>query len=338
MNIFNLFLLLYMGQTLGSVPYKGLYLSPYKIRDENLLNQLMVWADSGLINTLVVDVKTDFGFLVYNSNIPLAKKIRANRGLINLKEFVKRIKSHGLRLIARIVVFKDPYLAQYKDYGIRDIKRGGIWKDAAGNAWVDPYNEKVWEYNIEIAKEVLEAGFDEVQFDYVRFPTDGEVWNCLYPKYKKGKSKQDAICGFLKKAREGIKKKIGVDVYGYAMWRVLLLEGQDIKRMGRYVDYICPMLYPSHFAPSFKRELNEFWRVYWIYYDSIKNGQALLNKTDTEIIPYIQGFDYKSPGFGPDYIYNQIRASLDAKAKGFFIWNIKGDYKPAFYALRWLKN
>lgn len=315
--------------------YKGLYLSPYVAHNRGYVARLL--EKSHLFNTLVVDVKFDDGFLVYPSRLPLARAIGASQNWIDLAEFVKQAKAHNLRLIARIVVFKDSYLAKHGNLGGRDAKTGALWQDEAGNNWVDPYSETVWDYNIAIANEVLAFGFDEIQFDYVRFPTDGDVWNCIFYHRSNNMTKEEAIAGFLKRARAKIPAPISVDVYGYATWRVLTLEGQDLSRMGRFVDYVCPMLYPSHFAQSFKRERDEFWRSYWIYYDSVKSAQVLLKDTNARVITYVQGFNYKSPWFGPDYIHTQILAAKDAGASGFFIWHAGGDYSTALEALKWVK-
>jgi hypothetical protein len=315
--------------------YKGLYLGPYVASNRSYVAKLL--EKSHLFNTLVVDVKTDFGFLVYSSQLPLAKAIGANQNLVDLPELIKSAKAHNIRLIARIVVFKDPYLARYGSYGGHDARTGGLWEDEAGNSWVDPYSPEVWEYNIKIANEVLALGFDEIQFDYVRFPTDGDVWNCIFYHRTQNMTKEDAIAGFLKRARSEIRAKISVDVFGYAAWRVLLLEGQNLAKIGKYVDYVCPMLYPSHFAPDFKRERDEFWRSYWIYYDSVRSAEGFLRDTPTRVVTYVQGFNYKSPWFGPDYIHTQILGAKDAAALGFFIWHAGGDYRTAFEALEWLK-
>lgn len=318
--------------------YRGIYLNPYRAADPRYLERVLEAAEEGLINALVVDVKTDFGYLSYESKIELARRIGAIRPILDLPRFVEKVKARGLRLIARVVLFKDSYLAKYRNYGVRDARTGEIWKDAADNCWVDPYSTEAWEYNIKIAQEVLELGFDEIQFDYIRFPTDGAVEHCFYPHLKKGDKKEDAIVGFLKRARSSITAPIQVDLFGYAAWRVLLLEGQNLARMGEFADCICPMLYPSHFSSDFYREGDEIYRSYWLYHDSVLNARRMLKTPNVRIVPYIQGFNYRSPGFGPEYIYAQIRGALDAGAQGFFIWNAGGEYGAAFEALRWVQK
>ncbi len=315
--------------------YKGLYLSPYVAHNRSYVARLL--EKSHLFNTLVVDVKFDDGFLVYPSKLPLARSIGASQNWIDLVEFVKQAKAHDLRLIARIVVFKDSYLAKHGSLGGRDAKTGGLWQDQAGNNWVSPWSEEVWDYNIAIANEVLGFGFDEIQFDYVRFPTDGDVWNCGFSGRKAAWTKEDAIAGFLQKASAEIHAPVSADVYGYATWRVLALEGQNLSKMGKYADYVCPMLYPSHFAGSFKRERGEFWRSYWIYYDSVKNAKDFLKDTPARVVAYVQGFNYKSPWFGPDYVLAQILGAKDAGASGFFIWHAGGEYGTALQALEWFR-
>ncbi len=297
------------------------------------VERLMKFSEKGVINSLVIDVKDDFGYIRFPYDGKLAKKIGAVKPILNIDSLVKLKKKYNIKLIARIVLFKDGKLSNYKNYGVQR-KGGGIWRDQGGAFWCDPYNEKVWKYNVDIANKILEMGFDEVQFDYVRFPTDGDVWNCIFPSMDR-RTKGEVIEGFLDYARSHVKGKLSVDIFGYATWRELPLEGQEVGRMSNYIDYVCPMLYPSHFSSRDGAWLPKFLREFWIYYISVERARKKIreNNPSCKIVVYVQGFDYKAPHFSPDYIYYQIKGALLAGSDGFFVWNARGDYSVTLKAL-----
>ncbi len=316
---------------------RGIYLNPQRARDRAYLNKVLSWCDSGYINTVVVDLKNDAGLLVYPSENETARKIKAVRGFIDLDTLVKLTREHNLKLIARLVVFKDDRLAKYKNFGIKHA-RGGLWRDDGGYHWVNPYSEEVWEYNLSIVRELLNKGIKSIQFDYVRFPTDGNLSTCRYPVVKG--ERDEAICGFLKRAQEIVKAQggeIGACVFGYTIWKTLKKEGQDIAKMSRHVDYLYPMLYPSHFSPNFKREIDDVWRSFVIYYESLARVRPVVAES-AGIVPYIQGFDYRSPQYGADYIYAQMFGSVVGGADGFIVWNSRGAYGFSAPALRWARS
>lgn len=316
--------------TLEAKPlYRGIYLSPYTARKDWLIERILAAADKGDLNTVVVDMKDDFGYLRYPSNNRIAKGLGAVRPIFEVDSFLARMHSHGVNVIARMVCFKDDQASRYSTFGVRR-SGGGLWKDAGGAYWLNPFDEKTWEYHASIAAELVEMGFDEIQLDYVRFPTDGDVGNCVFYS-REGKIKEEAIEGFLERMREAVDAPLSADVFGYAAWRTLKLEGQELARMAAHVDYVCPMLYPSHFSSRFLG--GEPYRDFWVYYTSVQSAAKLMGDADAGIVTYVQGFSWKAPGFGPDYIFEQMLGTLTAEADGFFIWNASGKYLPAFQAL-----
>ena len=299
----------------------------------------MKYAKDGIINSFVIDVKDDFGYIRFPYSGKIANRIKAVRPILNIDSLLKLKKIYEVKLIARIVIFKDYKLSSYKNYGILR-KGGGLWKDQGGASWCDPYNEEVWEYNVDIANEILKLGFDEVQFDYVRFPTDGDIWNCIFLSTDH-RSKGEVIADFLKYARKKIKGKLSIDIFGYATWRELKVEGQEVGMMSNYVDYICPMLYPSHFSSRDGSWLPKFLREFWIYYISVERAKKRIKENNNplcQIVTYIQGFDWKANHFSPDYLYYQIKGSLLSGSNGFFVWNAKGDYRITLNALKTWKE
>ena len=309
--------------------YTGVYLNPFVASKSYKVNEILNAAKKGLINTVIIDMKDDFGNLRFNSKNPIAQKVNAVKPLFNVREMLDSLHAYNIRVVARLVCFKDGKAAHYSNYGITD-KEGGLWYDYGKMAWMDPYNKKVWDYLYSIMNELYEIGFDEIQLDYVRFPTDGALSRCRYPSWN-GK-KEEAIAGFLKYINTKREFPIQIDVFGYACWYVLKREGQDISKMTPYVDIVSPMLYPSHFAPQFQKYVDDNYRSYYIYFLSIKHGMSMASKS-VKFIPYIQAFGWKAPLFGEDYIILQMMGALEAGAEGFFFWNAGGNYTVLFNAL-----
>jgi hypothetical protein len=335
----NLCVILALSQIFYTNPdsiIRGIYINPYQANNKNYLEKIFVKADSGLINAIVVDFKSDYGFLSYASNIELAQKIGAIKRYIDVDYLIKNAALHNLKLIARIVCFRDDYLSQYKKYAIFDDS-GEIWTDKKGLAWTNPYKNEVRDYLLEITKEIVNLGIKSIAFDYIRFPTDGDVKRIRLTNVKGPRS--TPIIEFLKKVRNklGNEVEIGVCVFGFAVWYNLRTEGQDIEKMGEHIDILYPMLYPSHFHRNFKKEVNEYWRNYWIYFDSVKEA-IKKSPLSTKITPFIQGFDLRAESFGGEYIFSQINGTLSGMADGFIIWNARCNYSTSWNALLWASN
>ena len=317
-------------------PYQGIHLSSVgAARIDEFLEKI----DKTGLNCIVVAFKEAYGTVDYNTEVKFAKLIGARYSIINIDTLVKKCKAHRIYLIARIVVFKDSVLAHYNDgqFAIKE-QGGGIWKDNRGRVWVDPYSRKAWQYNIEIAKELAGKGVDEIQFDYIRFPSSKRLESAYFSYKRQGDSREKALLEFLRRAREEL-IPFGVivsgDVYGYTIWLERLEgEGQNLERMSQHLDVVYPMLYPSHFHEEFKWAENPRDREYDILYESLTRAKERVGKN--KFVAYIQGFNLKSPGFGPDYIMNQIEAVRDANALGFIVWNARNDYKALWECLKTL--
>jgi len=226
-----------------------------------------------------------------------------------------------------MVVFKDQRLFQAFDtkYAIKDGATKKAWRGNPKEYWVDPYSEFVHSYNIAIAKEAQKAGFDEVQFDYIRFPTDGPVHRCVYTfKPTNGIYKYEAIAAYLRSAKQVLHVPISVDVYGFTVWYEFgQWLGQDIEAMASIVDVLCPMVYPSHYGRKFFDGSIDSGDYYAIVTES--NRRALM-KSQAYVRPYLQAFKMLSPGWGYDYIQKQIQACSDVGVQGYILWNAGRDY------------
>ncbi|UCD05479.1 MAG: hypothetical protein JSV98_10290 [candidate division WOR-3 bacterium] len=313
---------------------RGIYVNPYQANKSAYWDKIFSMADSGFINAVVVDFKSDYGFLTYASELELPGKINAIKKHFDIATLVENTTKHNLKLIARIVCFRDNYLARHKKFGIKNDS-GEIWVDKKNMAWTNPYDKGVQDYLLEITEEIVAQGVNAVAFDYVRFPTDGDVARIRLTKVKG--SRVDVIAGFLEKARQEIEAEIGICVFGFSVWHPLRTEGQDIERLGEFVDVLYPMLYPSHFGRNFKNEETESWRNYWIYFDSVSEAFEQLSSA-VKVIPFIQGFEYRAKNYGADYVFSQMNGVLSARGDGFIIWNARSDYSICWRALEWARN
>lgn len=197
--------------------------------------------------------------------------------------------------------------------------------------WVDPYSEEIWEYNVAIAREIIARGFDEVQFDYIRFPTDGEnLGDAFYRWRDPGMDMESALMSFLGYARRNIEAPISIDIYGANGWfRSGVRTGQDVELLSRYVDVICPMFYPSHFEQDFLAQPPEELRPYRIYYLGTLRNTYIARKR-VVVRPYVQAFflnvRYDRKWYNPDYVRRQVEGVRDSVNLGLTFWNNIGRY------------
>lgn len=279
-------------------------------------------------NAVVIDVKDDHGII----NAPIESKTARELGAIretNIKDIIKQLHARGIYVIARNVTFKDKkmYEASGGKYAIWDKFSNSPWVGLPRERWCDPYSKFVRDYNIEIARETAKLGFDEIQFDYIRFPTDGPTGRCLYRYREKDDTFKSEILGdFLQQARRETGVPVSVDIYGFNAWyRFGNIIGQDIQFLSRFVDAIYPMVYPSHFGATFYDRYSHSDRPYWIVRDSAIRS-VYHSRGRTVIRLWIQGWDYLSPTWGPDYILKQVNGVHDGGALSYSFWSPKGDH------------
>ena len=333
---------------------KAVYSSVYQLRNQTGISKYRKITKDNKLNAIVIDMKDDYGLLRFTPKSELLKKKgTVTQYKIDVDELVKQFKEDDVYLIARIVVFKDKNLANYdkKQYSVWNSKTGTPWmgkkgteeiKDENGNVtgtkvlyydenWVDPYCEEVWEYNIEIAKELVERGFDEIQFDYIRFPTDGiNMHEATYRWKDKGMDKESALVSFLSYARKNINAPIGIDIYGANGWyRSGTRTGQDVELMSDYVDVICPMFYPSHFEQNFLEYAPLAERPYRIYfYGSYRN--TIMGRNKIIVRPWIQAFymgvRYDRKFYDKNYVKREVFGVRDGLNRGYMYWNNSGGF------------
>ena len=293
------------------------------------------------INTIQLDVKDENGEVGFvASAVPLARSIGAAKPYYKPRATVKQIHAKGMYLIGRIVVMEDPVLSLKRpDLAIRSTN-GGRWVNHAGLGWSNPYDRRVWEYNVDIAEAAARVGFDEIQFDYVRFPSDGDMEAIVYP----GKTSTPpgwVIAQFVQYASKRLKPlgvRVSADVFGLAATRDLGI-GQIPKRIGRYLDAIYPMVYPSHFGPGEYNLDDPNADPGGTVAYALRDFNRQLAGTRVKIVPWLQDFSWDGRTYGLAEIQAQIDSARRAKAGGYLLWNAAGIYTPgALEPARWAVN
>ncbi len=321
---------------------RGLYLNAYAAGSRTRLPRIMAIADTTEINTFVIDVKTERG-IHYNSEIPLARDLQQDgeNTLRNLKTLVDTLHNRGIYAMARIVVFKDPILSEAKpDWSIR-TPEGALWIDRAGNSWVSAWDRNVWDYNLSIAEEAARAGFDEIQFDYVRFP---EPYSSLPPQIHPAEdgTRTDAIAAFLAEAQRRLHPLgaiVAADVFGLSPNDPRDVNiGQQWEKLSAVSDHILPMMYPSHYLPTHLPGVRTPDRMpYETLYKSA--GMARL-RTDrlsdagvkaARVIPWVQGFTAtwlsNHLDYGPEELRQQKQGIYDVGFEDWIIWHPGSKYE-----------
>ncbi len=325
------------------VKAKALYLTGWTVGGTKSLEHYVELANTTEINSYVVDIKDDGGYVGYESQVPEVQANETWKKKYNVGKVLEAFHENDIYVIGRLVVFKDPlYSIKRPDLAIKSVK-GGLWKDRNGLTWLNPYNKETWDYTISIAKEAVELGFDEIQFDYVRFDSDSKK-NMDFSGVEI--EKYQAICEFLAYAKEQIPEvPISADVFGIILESPADTEGigQYLEEIGKDIDYISPMVYPSHYAPGqivnkVKFEIPDL-DPYGVVYNSLlkcKNRIALVPGYKAGVRAYLQDFTatWLQPvngkkvyqEYGAEQVRQQIQAVYDAGYEEWILWDAKNTY------------
>jgi len=280
------------------------------------------------LNTIELDVKDENGYVGFvDSDTPaLAKRVGAARPYYDAKKIVREAHRAGIYLIGRVVVFQDPTLTSgAPDLGIQS-RNGGVWKTSSGWGWANEYDPRVWKYDTDVAVAAAKAGFDEIQFDYVRFPTDGDLSVIVYP-HKRAEPRAVTIDRFFEYAVGRLHKlrvRVSADVFGLSASRDLGI-GQAPQRIGRVLDAIYPMVYPSHYNQGEYNLIDPEAFPYATVVHSLRDFNRQTRGEKVRIVPWLQDFTIKV-GYGLEQVGEQIDAARAMHAKGFLLWNPMGIY------------
>ena len=318
---------------------KAAYLTYYGVMDRGIRTRVLDLIGKTELNAVVIDVKGDRGWILYKSEVPMVAQIGA-QGPAIYKEFdtlLADLKARNIYTIARIVTFKDNMLATGRpDLAIINTQTGKPWIDNEKLAWVDPFQEEVWSYNIALAKEAIRKGFDEVQFDYVRFPTDGKLSAAKYAKPNNKDTRLPTIAAFLERARKEIGAVggfVGADVFGYTAFNENDTDiGQRVEELTPHLDYVCPMVYPSGYHKGIPGYRNPVENPYHIVHESVRLTRKRSAHTVVRVRPWLQDFKdyaYDKRIFGVNEVRAQIKGSDDGGGTGWMLWNPRNDYTGA---------
>ncbi len=262
---------------------KAVYATIWTAATAKQIDYLINIATSTEINAIVIDVKDYTGHISFETQSPLIKSVGSEEiQLKDLNKLINKLHEKNIYAIARITVFQDPVLAMKRPaLAIKSKKTGANWKDHKGLSWVDPASPEVWNYIVTVAKETERYGFDELNFDYVRFPSDGDMKDLVYPFYNAQRPKHEVLGEFFKYLSDNLRPsgiKISADLFGLAaVNKDDLGIGQVLEDAAPYFDFICPMVYPSHYASGFLGYTNPAAYPYEIIKYSLENAQKRLN-------------------------------------------------------------
>lgn len=323
----------------GNVKVKGIYVTG-PVAGSGMFQDLLTLADDTELNSMVIDVKNDEGKITWKMDLESASAIGACTPYIpDMEKLMGDIKEHQIYTIARIVCFKDPYLAEGRPELALKKEDGTAVMDANGMAWVNPYKEEVWEYLVNVAEEAAEAGFDEIQFDYVRFPIGSDADAADYGADMDVNTKRQVIGGFLNYAVSRLHEKniiVTADVFGTIIRSEIDAErvGQDYAALGECVDVLSPMVYPSHYENYvFGLEVPDakpYETVLAALEGSVKELSGISEENRAIVRPWLQAFTATwvkgHISYEGEQIRQQIQAVYDAGYDEWILWNAVNRY------------
>jgi hypothetical protein len=310
------------------VEAKGILMTGYTAGGSRFA-ELVKLIEETELNSVVIDIKDERGEISW---VPRTPEVAVGAaGLPKIEDpaaTLEYLKDRGIYVIGRLVTFQDPIMASKRpDLAIQD-NQGGTWENNRGLSWLDPYSTEAQDYNIALAIEAVELGFDEIQFDYVRFPTDGDI-SRLWHRHHDGRLPRVVIADFLRRAKEQIVPRgafTSADLFGLvALVQDDLGIGQRLELMARHVDYVSLMLYPSHFnKPEYGIEDPEL-EPGEIVRRSLRDAKARLEGTGAKLRPWLQDFTMRVP-YTPKEVRDQIDATEGEGIGEWLLWNVRNRY------------
>lgn len=305
-------------------------------------HDLVRMADSTEVNAFVIDVKDDTGYLTYRSAVPTAVAIGANQQLRarDARDRLAMLRERGIHPIARIVVAKDPLLAQHKPAWAVQHRDGGLWRDRLNFAWVDAFEDSVWIYAAQLAAEAVQMGFDEIQYDYVRFPDEprSRLETAVFPARREGETSREGVRRNLRLLAD-LTRPLGVpftiDVFGLTTSATNDLGiGQVWEDLVTTADVVLPMVYPSHYGRGVYGVAHPNSEPHRMVRRAMEDGlrrNRQLEGPVAEIRPFLQAFTLGPPRYTPWHVREQIRATEELGLTSWVLWNPRSAYDPAIF-------
>lgn len=310
---------------------KALYMTGYTAGSKTMRNRLIKMVENTELNSVVIDIKDYTGDIAFSVQDESLKKYGPwkTQKISDIDELIKELHSKGIYVIGRIAVFQDKHLVdKYPEWAVKTSDKKSIWRDRKGIPWLDVGSKDVWDYTVLLSKESYNRGFDEINFDYIRFPSDGDMKNIYFP-YSQNKEKSTALESFFKFLSSEL-KPVGIvtsaDLFGMTTTnKDDLMIGQVLEKTLPYFDYVSPMVYPSHYPKTFLGLANPASEPYKVIKYSMTKALMRASTTPWKMRPWIQDFD-----LGADYdarmVREQIKAVYDSGFTGFMLWDPKNRY------------
>jgi len=317
---------------------KGIYMTGYVFSNKTLREKLIKLTKETELNTVVIDIKDAYGKIMFKPQTKELENWPQSQASLNYQDYqniLEELQSENIYTIARITTFQDPEPSKIFNNLILKTKNGGVWRDYRGLSWFDMTNQDVWDLIAIQAQEAYLIGFDEVQFDYIRFPSDGNLKTIQYKNLKPEQKKyelMDSFYQYLSEKLSDLEIPISIDLFGLTYWQrndpyYDLGIGQRLVDAGKYFDYISPMLYPSHYYSGVMGFKNPAQHPYEIINKSLKDGSLMLiNSSSTALTrPWIQDFDMGA-NYDETMIRKQVQACDDNNCSGWLLWNASNKY------------
>ncbi len=320
---------------------KAIYMTSWVAGTGYWREDLAKFIDSTELNAVVIDVKDYSGRVSFETDDPYIKNLGASEKRIpDVKEFIDYLHSKNIYVIARISVFQDPHFVKIHPELAVKKKDGSVWKDYKGITWVDPAAKEFWDYMILLAKASERAGFDELNFDYIRFPSDGNMRDIRYDRKNAASTSAEVMEEFFAYLRSGL-NDVGVplsaDLFGMTTVNYDDLNiGQVLEKTAPYFDHIAPMVYPSHYPTGFNNFKNPALHPYEIVNQAMTVASARLvaaSSTPSKLRPWLQDFDLGA-NYGEKEIKAQMQAVYDAGLTSWMIWDASNKYTRDAYELQ----
>ena len=312
---------------------KGIYMTSWTASNTDLRNKLVKFVLDTELNTVVIDIKDYSGKIVFPFVSSELKSYGSEETKINdLPEFVDSLHKKGLYVIGRIAVFQDAYFVKHRpDLAVKNKSGLEIWKDYKGISWIDAGSREYWDYIILLAEEAHKIGFDEINFDYIRFPSDGDMEDISYP-WSSTTPKSLVLREFFQYVYDHLDEpnlKTSADLFGMTTTAKNDMGiGQVLENALPYFDYVSPMVYPSHYPPTFMNfkdpESHPYEVVHFAMQSAVERTQKA-STTPAKLRPWLQDFGLRV-NYGPDEVKAQIKATNDVGLNSWILWSASNKY------------
>jgi len=316
---------------------KALYMSGWVAGSDNFRNSLVKIIDETELNAVVIDIKDSTGRISFSTTNPEIQKIGSSENRIkNIRELTSLLHSKNIYIIGRVSTFQDAYLTKLKpEWAIKRISDGGVWKDRKGLSFLDPTNKDVQQYILSIAKYSYDEGFDEINFDYIRYPSDGNMKDINY-NLADGKTRADNIEDFFKYLSSEIKKDKNIPISGDLFGLTTEVNndmgiGQVWEKAVPYFDFLCPMVYPSHYPSGHAGYKNPSLYPYEVINRALISAVTKTKNSNQDIVkirPWLQDFDMGA-NYTKDMIKSEIKAVYDNGLNSWMLWDPSNKYTPS---------